>query len=290
MPVRLWFLRVNGRPAGPFQPQDLRRLAADGRLGPNDRLRRSGDSKWHRAKRIVGLFDRLANDRAEPPRANRAGPEPAGSTIREFNDVASILRSNDLDQGRLRHARAVRSDGAISDGGQALQIASSAAEATRPRPICTASVVCAAAVATLMIYLAVAALAARAAEHEAMPGVAIREPTVSAAAASAREAILGRTDPKTAEVTSLELLRQTEQASETAPAWFTFRGEVRWTNRLGAPVEADFGVIVRYDPRLTTYAPELVSLAGRMVTAQVEVCGHARPAEFDQLSRELFER
>ena len=70
----------------------------------------------------------------------------------------------------------------------------------------------------------------------------------------------------------------------------TFRGQVCWTNRLGAPVEADFGVIVCYDPARSAYAADLVTRNGRILAAEIEICGRPRHAELEQLVHELFER
>lgn len=55
-PTMRWFIRVNEKQFGPYTDQQLRQLAARGELRPEHFVRIDGQTAWHLAKRVQGLF------------------------------------------------------------------------------------------------------------------------------------------------------------------------------------------------------------------------------------------
>ncbi|MHB8736839.1 MAG: DUF4339 domain-containing protein [Terriglobales bacterium] len=53
---RQWFYSHGGVKSGPVSPEELRQLAASGKLRPTDLLRRDGTLKWRLAAKARGLF------------------------------------------------------------------------------------------------------------------------------------------------------------------------------------------------------------------------------------------
>lgn len=51
-----WFYTQHGETYGPVSSNDLRAAAHIGFLGPNDFVRRNGDTVWRTARSIRGLF------------------------------------------------------------------------------------------------------------------------------------------------------------------------------------------------------------------------------------------
>jgi hypothetical protein len=170
------------------------------------------------------------------------------------------------------HDRNQQSSGKYAE--TAPQSARPVANAVHFKPIRTARVLVV--IAALVIYLGVALIGPPTMPpHAAAFPRATHVPSVAAAAATAHTAIIARTDPRTAEVTRLDFVGQTDVDSEMAPAWFTFRGRVRWANDLGAPVESDFDTIVRFDPQQAAYLPDVVTRDDRVQAADVEICSHS---------------
>ena len=60
-----WFLEHDGKTYGPLTSKQLRQLATRGKLNRDSKVRVGGDSRWHRAAKIKGLFpenDPIAKD------------------------------------------------------------------------------------------------------------------------------------------------------------------------------------------------------------------------------------
>lgn len=51
-----WYCRIAGAELGPLSSQQLRALAADGRLRPTDEVRQGPDGRWVQATRVKGLL------------------------------------------------------------------------------------------------------------------------------------------------------------------------------------------------------------------------------------------
>ncbi len=51
-----WYFKIGDQQLGPMESHDLKRLAADGELCPEDLVRRKGDKAWAKAARVRGLF------------------------------------------------------------------------------------------------------------------------------------------------------------------------------------------------------------------------------------------
>lgn len=54
--MKCWFVARNGARSGPFTIEELRRLVAQGQLGPNDHVFKTGSPTWVRAGSVAGLF------------------------------------------------------------------------------------------------------------------------------------------------------------------------------------------------------------------------------------------
>lgn len=74
MPV-VWFCKISGHQLGPLSSQQLRAMAAEGRLAPEDHVRQGAQGPWLPAAQVKGLF---AAD--EPVRRPAAG-RPATSRV-----------------------------------------------------------------------------------------------------------------------------------------------------------------------------------------------------------------
>ena len=164
-------------------------------------------------------------------------------------------------------------------------IGSSLAVSEAPPPFISTSMACAMVGEALAAFFAIIMLGIHQAEHD--PKQKPHEPLASEAMTLARDLLATHTDRATAEISGLELVREAGRQTPTTPAWFTFRGRVAWTNRLGTPVESDAGLIVRFNPQADAYEPDLIAIGGRVVMARVEIGGQIQSVELDQLAREL---
>lgn len=54
-----WFVRTAAEEHGPLSSRDLKQMASDGKLSPDDCVRRDDMTKWVRARSVGGLFDAL---------------------------------------------------------------------------------------------------------------------------------------------------------------------------------------------------------------------------------------
>ena len=59
-----WYIQRNDKQAGPFESAQLKQLGADGKIKPDDLLRRDDQEAWHKASSVKGLL--IAPKREEP--------------------------------------------------------------------------------------------------------------------------------------------------------------------------------------------------------------------------------
>jgi len=98
-----WYYAKNGQRHGPYEPAELRRLAAVGSFTANDLIWQAGASQWVRAGSIQGLFpagppptDAPADDDALPsvtegPRRRTSQPSTRGQRRRREFPALSIV-------------------------------------------------------------------------------------------------------------------------------------------------------------------------------------------------------
>ena len=55
-----WYYKMAGKEIGPFTSQELKQLADEKRITPNDPVRRDTDKEWTLAKNVKGLFPTAA--------------------------------------------------------------------------------------------------------------------------------------------------------------------------------------------------------------------------------------
>jgi uncharacterized membrane protein len=92
MPEVLWYYAKNDQQLGPVSPSELRQLAAQRQLAPEDLIWREGMEGWAPAARVKGLFPEAKPENKEPP----AAPEPLSSALTATmppTAVAEILSS-----------------------------------------------------------------------------------------------------------------------------------------------------------------------------------------------------
>jgi len=94
--ARDWFVKVMGSELGPMEPQDVGQMATEGRLGPNDYVRRGTSGEWKAALEVPGLFDHPRGNRP-PSKATKvvsppqAPPPPEASKPSRLKRAAYIL-------------------------------------------------------------------------------------------------------------------------------------------------------------------------------------------------------
>lgn len=59
--ARTWEIHRSGVVQGPLRTSQLKRMVADGTVEPDTPVRCVGETKWRRAKQLIGLFDRTSN-------------------------------------------------------------------------------------------------------------------------------------------------------------------------------------------------------------------------------------
>ncbi len=71
-----WFIQRNGKQAGPFVSAQLKQLAAEGKIRPEDQIRRDDQDKWHRAETVKGLLvpDELKTKNLQEPAISTQQP------------------------------------------------------------------------------------------------------------------------------------------------------------------------------------------------------------------------
>jgi hypothetical protein len=97
-----WFVNRNGKQAGPFVSSQLKQLATDGKIRPDDLVRREDQESWHKADSVKGLLIKngngLSTTEAPPslPKIENQGPPPLpdttpSSTKYPWNHPVSLL-------------------------------------------------------------------------------------------------------------------------------------------------------------------------------------------------------
>lgn len=80
-----WFCALNGKKVGPFSGEQLRQLAATGRLQPADMVLREGSRTWQKAGEVREIFPSPPPPPPQPPRAEPAAP--ARGLVRTLAEV-----------------------------------------------------------------------------------------------------------------------------------------------------------------------------------------------------------
>src|SRR4051812_46906089 len=74
-----WFCAINGQPTGPHDVQQVRDMAANGKLGPRDLVRREGMAEWAAVGSVPGLLHETAARSGAAPLGPAAAPVDAPS-------------------------------------------------------------------------------------------------------------------------------------------------------------------------------------------------------------------
>ena len=82
-----WFCRIGGEELGPLSAQQVKTMAAQGRLHPGDSIRRGADGQWMPASRVKGLFP------ADQPGAEAAAPAAAETPAENKPPVKKIAKA-----------------------------------------------------------------------------------------------------------------------------------------------------------------------------------------------------
>lgn len=61
-----WYLLQGDTDLGPMSTSELKRMAADGKIGPRDLVRKEGSTRWVPASAIEGLLSAPGRHRARP--------------------------------------------------------------------------------------------------------------------------------------------------------------------------------------------------------------------------------
>lgn len=72
-----WYCRISGKQYGPLSPKQLKQLAVQGKLKPDDGVRRESDKQWAPANKVKGLFSEgpESKEAAATPRTASAAAE-----------------------------------------------------------------------------------------------------------------------------------------------------------------------------------------------------------------------
>lgn len=70
-----WFVNRNGKQAGPFESAQLKKFASEGKIKPDDQIRRDDQEKWHKAESVKGLFLARTQPQFAQPKAAKEGGE-----------------------------------------------------------------------------------------------------------------------------------------------------------------------------------------------------------------------
>lgn len=94
-----WYYSVDGSQQGPVSAAELKKLATDGKLKPEDLVWKDGMAEWKAASTIKGLFGGGASSGGMPaPKAEEPKPEPA-------RDERPSRRGRDEEEDRPRRRR-----------------------------------------------------------------------------------------------------------------------------------------------------------------------------------------
>jgi hypothetical protein len=93
-----WYFQIDGEQFGPVDPAFLKRIAASGRLKPQDKVRREDSKDWHLAKQIQGLFNAGQNQSPSPPPTSVAitkqllqRPRPPVRQLAQLNGTTLLM-------------------------------------------------------------------------------------------------------------------------------------------------------------------------------------------------------
>lgn len=103
-----WFCQREGRPSGPVDSRELRRLAETGIVTPSTLVRKGANGHWVRAENVRGLFQQstpaaspsLGTTPPGPPPLSSPVPE-SGASSRGISDESPIRHSLDADERRV---------------------------------------------------------------------------------------------------------------------------------------------------------------------------------------------
>jgi GYF domain 2 len=90
-----WIIKRNNKENGPFSPQQLKQLAASGKLKPEDLIRKEPGGKFQPAKSIKGLFPQESVEEA----AEGDSAEFAKVDISRYGDLPMEEDDEDADSG-----------------------------------------------------------------------------------------------------------------------------------------------------------------------------------------------
>jgi hypothetical protein len=83
-----WYCMLEGKELGPFSSSELRGLVAEGRLRPEDTIRRGDQAKWTSARHVKGLFADVAEHPPAPPPLPSTSPEEkTGDSFLELSAI-----------------------------------------------------------------------------------------------------------------------------------------------------------------------------------------------------------
>jgi|GEM_PF-5377879 len=81
-----WYIRRNDKQSGPFESAQLKQLAADGKIKPNDQIRRDDQESWHKAESVKGLFLAPKQTKDVPSEAMRQADASQASNAETKSD------------------------------------------------------------------------------------------------------------------------------------------------------------------------------------------------------------
>lgn len=81
----MWHYVENGKTAGPVTDKQLKAMADEGVIGPDDKINKAGNSEWMPASKVRGLFLTTANSPNKQKRLKSI------SMMREFAKIVGIL-------------------------------------------------------------------------------------------------------------------------------------------------------------------------------------------------------
>lgn len=84
-----WYYTENGQQRGPIGAQELRQLAASGKLQPTDQVWREGMKTWQRASSVPEILPNLAAGAAPPPLPFHVGANAIDHGARAGNPYQS---------------------------------------------------------------------------------------------------------------------------------------------------------------------------------------------------------
>jgi hypothetical protein len=87
MAQQIYFVRSGPDQSGPFSGQQVKRLAAEGRLKPSDYICQDGSDQWHQVAKVAGLLSAVAPPPVQPPPLPPLLPESLQSFAAPTRDV-----------------------------------------------------------------------------------------------------------------------------------------------------------------------------------------------------------